>query len=607
MSSRAVPLVKKRKYKGRNSPGLERATINWKEEEFQNLVRYMGFLPEWGAQFPTPNSTAIDAPLGYISLYAAFFWEGNFCLPMTKFTADVLRNYGLHISQLNALRVPHVTHFEFICRANRVEPTFEMFNVFYMVTYTGGFYSFNSRTSGVIPCSSNPPKSLHDWKQKFFYIRRGVIPVDMHYRAEGEGIPKVDVAVDFAQQEWYKKVTHKATSISQLEERALVGAGMSMLWVPKNPLGVPVYGYQGKLGYSLLNVLDPRVSGAMVETIQAEGKPTWLDQIRNRFLHPTSESFAAYANTVLGEDSGDGFDDTIDPTREEVIVLSSEGSDGSHDCLTPHSPRADPAQGATAEQLETRRKNKLDKSEEKEKKAEENVTEAPHKRPSTLSFLDYVVVSDTLSGLGVGSKRTKRDPEDDETLTEIMKKRKTLEDKKKELHEQAATALAAKKSKLQKETPPAPSESEIDMGVFSAKRGNLLEKIYIASTPQGVKSGKTFRKIDISKIMPPASPPSRAFDLSTPRDDLGGKEEQGNVEVKHVGEGGAADAGGAGGAGGAGDGGDGVQGKGVDSEAESSEATPHQTIYTRRPSGFGGGATFGVPRSHEIENIQAGS
>ncbi|KAJ0805360.1 hypothetical protein HanPI659440_Chr02g0049081 [Helianthus annuus] len=371
----------------------------------------MGFLPEWGAQFLTPNSTAIDAPPGYISLYAAFFREGNFRLP---FTAEALTNHGLHISQITALGLPSVTHFEFICRANRVEPTFEMFNVFYMVTYTGGFYSFNSQTSGVIPCSSNPPKSLHDWKQKFFYIRRGVIPVDMRYRAESEGIPKV---------------THKATSISQLEERALVGAGMSMLWVPKNPLGVPVYGYQGKRIYS------------------SRGETDMDGQIRYRFLHPTSESFGAYANTVLGEDSGDGFDDTIDPTREEVIVLSSEGSDRFRDGLTPHSPCAGPTQEAvnepvdeptdvdddvpveTVDQLETRRKKKLDKSEEKEKRVEENVTKTPRKRLSTLPSLDYVVVSDTLSGLDAGEKRVGRDPDDNATLTKMMRK-KALEEKK---------------------------------------------------------------------------------------------------------------------------------------------------------------------------------
>ncbi|MFS7917853.1 hypothetical protein Hanom_Chr03g00194041 [Helianthus anomalus] len=72
----------------------------------------------------------------------------------------------------------------------------------------------------------------------------------MHYRAGSEGIPKVSVVADFAQQAWYKKVTGKATSISQLDEMALVGAGMSLLWVLRNPLGVPVCGYQGKRKYS---------------------------------------------------------------------------------------------------------------------------------------------------------------------------------------------------------------------------------------------------------------------------------------------------------------------------------------------------------------------
>ncbi|MFS7980103.1 hypothetical protein Hanom_Chr10g00935411 [Helianthus anomalus] len=45
--------------------------------------------------------------------------------------------------------------------------------------------------------------------------------------------------------------------------------------------------------------------------------------------------------------------------------------------------------------------------------------------------------------------------------------------------------LLRKKSNLQKEAPPAPSESEIDLGVFSAKHGNLLEKIFAASGFQG--------------------------------------------------------------------------------------------------------------------------
>ncbi|MFS7967838.1 hypothetical protein Hanom_Chr09g00790441 [Helianthus anomalus] len=99
-------------------------------------------------------------------------------------------------------------------QGNRIEPTFEKFNMFYFVSYTGGFYSFNSRTSGVSPCSTNPPKSLHDWKQKFFYVHCGVIPIDMHYRDESEGVPHVNVSADFTEQEWYKVLTRKVTSIT---------------------------------------------------------------------------------------------------------------------------------------------------------------------------------------------------------------------------------------------------------------------------------------------------------------------------------------------------------------------------------------------------------
>ncbi|KAM0043724.1 hypothetical protein Hdeb2414_s0010g00344611 [Helianthus debilis subsp. tardiflorus] len=137
-----------------------------------------------------------------MSLYADFFRESNFRLSMSKFIGEVLISYCLHISQISALGLPRITHFEFICQANRVEPSFEKFNVFYFVTYIGGFYSFSSCTTGVDPCNRDPSKSLHDWKQKFIYIRRGVIPLDMQYRAESEGVPRVNVSVDFIEQEW---------------------------------------------------------------------------------------------------------------------------------------------------------------------------------------------------------------------------------------------------------------------------------------------------------------------------------------------------------------------------------------------------------------------
>ncbi|MFS7976206.1 hypothetical protein Hanom_Chr10g00889711 [Helianthus anomalus] len=381
----------------------------------------------------------------------------------------------------------------------------------------------------------------------------------MHYREESEGIPRVNVSINFADQEWYKVLTQKVTSISQLEERALVGAGMSMLLATQNPRGILVYGYQGQVGYSLLNVLDPKVASAMVEAILPEGKHVWLDQIRDRFLHPTSDNFAAYANAILGEDG--------------------------------------PPQGTGNEPLETRKKKKKKADKPEKETVEEPTAKASHKHSSNSSFLDYVVVSDTLSGLDAGDKCAERDPDDNVTLTEIMKK-KSLEDKKKKLDEQAAAALAAKKAKLQKEAPLHLQNRKLiwvslmrNMVTFWRRYSQRLVPIV-----QGVKSSKRVHKVDVSKITPPTSPPSGNFGLSPPHPDSRGKRKEDEVEqVEIVAENVAV----------AGVGGD--EGGGGDIEVESSEATPRHTIYTRRPPGSGGGGTSGIHRSPEYEKVQGGS
>ncbi|KAF5815805.1 hypothetical protein HanXRQr2_Chr03g0127241 [Helianthus annuus] len=99
--------------------------------------------------------------------------------------------------------------------------------------------------------------------------------------------------------------------------------------------------------------------------------------------------------------------------------------------------------------------------------------------------------------------------------------------------------------------------------------------------------------------MPPTSPPSRTVGLTPPRDDVEAGKRGGERITEDVGEGGG-DAGVVGGDGGA------DKGKGVEVEVESSETTPHQTIYIKRPSG-GGGATSGVARSPQFEHNPADS
>ncbi|KAJ0702387.1 hypothetical protein HanPI659440_Chr14g0528931 [Helianthus annuus] len=159
--------------------------------------------------------------------------------------------------------------------------------------------------------------------------------------------------------------------------------------------------------------------------------------------------------------------------------------------------------------------------------------------------------------------------------------------------------LLLKKRNFIRRPPPTPSESEIDLGVFSGGRGNLLEELYVASAPPTVKIGKKPRVADISQITPPTSPPSRTVGLTPPHDDVEADKKGGEGVTEVVG-GGGGDAGAVGGDAGA------IKGKGVEVEGESNETTPHQTIYTKRPPG-GGRATSGVVRSPQFEHNPADS
>ncbi|KAJ0750088.1 hypothetical protein HanLR1_Chr05g0177881 [Helianthus annuus] len=144
----------------------------------------------------------------------------------------------------------------------------------------------------VLPCRKDPPKSLHDWKHKFFYICRGVILIEMRFRRVEEKVPK-ELVVSFVDDQWYKTLTVLPTPILQLDEAAMVVAGMSMLWAPKNPRHAPSYGYKGK-SYCLLNALDVKVGREMTVRILPDGHLPWLDQIRDYFHHSTEESLMAY-------------------------------------------------------------------------------------------------------------------------------------------------------------------------------------------------------------------------------------------------------------------------------------------------------------------------
>ncbi|KAJ0735406.1 hypothetical protein HanPI659440_Chr11g0431811 [Helianthus annuus] len=427
----------------------------------------------------------------------------------------------------------------------------------------------------------------------------------MHYRRSNEGIPKLPV-VSYLEEQWYKTLSGRPTPMLQLDEMVLVTAGMSTLWEPTNPRGAPVYKYKNR-AYGLMNALDQKVGGGMVTRQLLEGELPWLEQIKDYFLHPTEESLGAHVATPTGAHPLVSVKPKVmkSPARGggATILLSSEGSTASSDGLihwsrtTRTGPNVKPTGGSEADA------HMEPVTADPEVSADELVQERPEvqtqpgmqtgKHYSHLRYLDYVVVSDTLSGLDVGVRLAPDEAEEDQvTITQILeKKRKILADAKRKLDTEATLNMSEKKRKLTGQPMgPAPSKSEVDLSVFKKKSGKFVKNCLLSLPDEkgsaGVTGSRSRRSTthtskpiipDISSIPGPESPPAALFGESPVRDpvrpeDVKGKGPKGAAEsvfVKKVQPstllGGAIR----------------ERVDGIETDVESSEATPLVTKYTR--------------------------
>ncbi|KAF5795709.1 hypothetical protein HanRHA438_Chr08g0354381 [Helianthus annuus] len=162
--------------------------FKWDQGLFEQITRGFQFPPEWNARYPRQGQTATDAPQGYIKLFEDFFLQGNFRLPATEFMASILHFYGFHISQMSSTGMLRVRHFEFLCRSQGMEPIVERFRAFYQLIRNIGFYSSSNR--GVAKkILIGPPKSFHNWKMTFFFIREEVIAIAMIFGESDKIVP----------------------------------------------------------------------------------------------------------------------------------------------------------------------------------------------------------------------------------------------------------------------------------------------------------------------------------------------------------------------------------------------------------------------------------
>ncbi|KAJ0887514.1 hypothetical protein HanRHA438_Chr09g0391661 [Helianthus annuus] len=177
---------------------------------------------------------------------------------------------------------------------------------------TQGFYSFVQRATAK-KILLHPPKSFHDWKQKFFFIKAGVIPVRMVLRGK-EDVP-VETLRTPSDETWYQDLKEIPNII--LPEKALVGAGMSLNWRMDRD-DKPVYTEGGHV-VSLYVVAYKREGGKMGTIKKKPDEELWYHRIARNFALPRDADLAEQPAVGAGELSSLG----IGPEKKRRATTSN--------------------------------------------------------------------------------------------------------------------------------------------------------------------------------------------------------------------------------------------------------------------------------------------
>ncbi|MFS8006979.1 hypothetical protein Hanom_Chr14g01255581 [Helianthus anomalus] len=473
---------------------------------------------QWDARYPQQGQTAADAPPGYITLFADFFLEGNFRLPTTHFMGAILHYYGFHISQMSPTGMVRVRHFEFLCRSHGLESDVANFRAMYQWIRNMGFYSFASLN--VKKVLQNPPKSFHDWKMKFFFIREEVMPIAMIFR-ESDEILKKDLPL-LKKEMWYVCLTSTPNRV--FGEQVLIVAGMSNRWHARSE-EVPVLLLNGEVK-QLYQAAFTTFAGAMGVRPLESGEAYWYEQIKDNFMYPLSGAFANPPTATGGAHLPNPRPLCVVTSAEkEILYLSSEEFVGSSNgelsswsnifAGVLRNLGIDPGEKKKkACKKKTKKVITIDAEATSKKGGSSRATAAASDK-GTLRFRqsnleDYVVASDSLEGLSrIGEKKASaagskssgstrsRVPEAGMTPSSIA-----MDEGEEEEHEEEAAAKLVSRKRSREEVAAGAKEVQKNVGPVRGKQSSL-HSLYKFS-PEALK--KTPEKTKGVELKDPKEP-----------------------------------------------------------------------------------------------------
>ncbi|KAJ0506997.1 hypothetical protein HanLR1_Chr12g0464881 [Helianthus annuus] len=322
---------------------------------------------EYGAVYPSEGDTGADAPAGYVTMWSDFFGDCNLRLPLTVFVVEVLEWYKVHISQMSPFGMIRIRNFEFTFRALGIEPTVGDFRRFYQMTVSLGFFSFRQRDG--TPKLMTPSKGMTMWKKKFFYIRAAAIVARMTFRNVTETIIAEIIAVPSVKTvEWFPRLqTIESVKLTNTQLWVL-----RMMLMRRNKKSKPVVREKSGEDAPVWRMFAPDFQGQVEKVVCADGEEEFNVIIRDNFRVPTEAALAVELPRGKGDLGALGDPDAKGvPKRQTVKGVRFRQRKISEVPVVPHL-----------------------------------VPQAAGISPSSFRRnLDYVIVSDTLEGLGTAARK----------------------------------------------------------------------------------------------------------------------------------------------------------------------------------------------------------
>ncbi|KAJ0454591.1 hypothetical protein HanIR_Chr15g0741821 [Helianthus annuus] len=303
------------------APGGGLPVLKWPKSTFDRLMTEVQMPQEYGAIYPQEGDTGADAPAGYVTMWADFFGDCNLWLPLTVFVVEVLEWYKIHISQLSPFGMIRIRNFEYTFRALGMEPTVGDFRWFYQMTVSLGFFSFHQRDGS--PKLMTPPKGITKCKTKFFYIKAAAVTATLTFRnvtetiiSESLAVPRADTVDLFPQMRTIEWKTLNNTQLWVLR----------MMLTRMNRKARPVVREKsgGKYFFScadaaLWRIFDPDFEGKVVTVACTDDEDGFNVIIRDNFRVPTEAALTVELPQGKGDLGALGDPDVKGVPKKQVV------------------------------------------------------------------------------------------------------------------------------------------------------------------------------------------------------------------------------------------------------------------------------------------------